>query len=147
MPNYFSPNHIWLLKLELSVIEISVSQKGVKPQHLLMSGFRFFFTFGPFIFPLFFRPQLCIKIMLIIFHTIFLGVFSSRIFIIYYLPYYQKQKHWIFAIPPGLVIWFIKAHQLESSDSRGELTVSKSVHFLRNSKELKNSEKYRYRLK
>lgn len=60
---------------------------------------------------------------------------------IYYLPYSQKQKHWIFAVPPGLTVWFIKAHPLESSDSRGEFTVSKYVHFLRNSKELENSEK------
>lgn len=79
--------------------------------------------------------------MFISFHPIFLGVFSGRTFVIYYLPYSQKQKHWIFAVPPGLAIWFIKVPQVESSNSRGEFTVSTYMHFLRNSKELENTEK------
>lgn len=130
------------------LLRFQFPREWLKPQCLPMSDFRFFFTFGPLIFPLH-SLELCsaLKLCLLFFIQFFLGVFSGRTFIIYYLPYSQKQKHWIFAVPPGLVIWFIKAPPLESSGSRGEFTVSTYVHFLRNSKELENSEKKSIRSK
>lgn len=133
---------MWLLKsLNSQLLRFQFLPKWLKPQSLLMSDFRFLFTCGPAVFPL--HPwELCCAFTscLLFFIHIFIGVFIDRTSMIYYFPY--SPKHWIFGILLSLVIWFIKAHPLGSSNSRGEFTTSKYMPFLRNNMEVEKKDIY-----
>ena len=116
----------------MSSISLRVAETSV-PTHVWFQMLLHFWSFS--ISLTFFRAPLCIENVFILSYPNFLDVFSDGTFMLYYLPYSQKQKHWILAILPRLVIWFIKAHQLESSNSREEFTASEYMPFLGNNKE------------